>query len=417
MAASNYQLQTYIVNSGGNPQGPYLIPPSFVPQNPLTDLLINVVSVGGPGASPNSCGISPTGQNADFSMQWLTLPASQLVYAQISVSPAHVYSDKPADRQTLLTSFVAFCAALQDMELTSKPQCLIAGGAAVIANQVAGALPLRVDEILAYYYGFSPSSNYIDLQPGMRLRVETGSYQFVSASSALNAFTTQSQACYSVGRNSSQQLYLSPYLNALTVSVTPTSPPQIGNILDLAALGSRRYFRLIYPSPMNNPVTIYAQPGLSQNVTLLGADTPTDMANATSNYLSTKTCSSASPGNRPIICAYFTGRTTVVPEIPVSYLKQLLYVPVGTTIQNLLDVYNVLQSDQVIPSLGNGNPYFYRNAASPLVVPSGPSQSYGQVPIFFATPTVSVPIPNSSGSLTQWDLPLVKGDSLSWSWT
>ena len=414
MAASNYSLQTYIVASGGNPQGPYLIPPSFSPQTPLTALLINVLSVAGSGASPNSCGISPTGQNVDFSLQWVTLPASQQVYAQISVSPAHVYSDKPADRQTLLTSFIAFCAALQDMELTSKPPCLILGGSAVIANQVAGALPLRVDEILAYYYGFTPASNYIDLQPGMRLRVETGSYQFVSAASALNAFTTQSQACYNVCRNSNQQLYLNPYLNALTVSITPTSPPQVGNIVDLAALGSRRYFRLIYPSPMNDPTKVYGQPGLSQNVTLLGADTPTDLANATSNYLSTKTCSTASPGNRPIICAYFTGRTTVVPEIPVSYLRQLLYVPVGTTIQNLLDIYNVLQPDQVIPCLSSFA--FYRNAAAALNVPNGPSQSYIQQLVSFATNTVSVPIPNSSGSLTQWDLPLVKGDSLSWNW-
>jgi hypothetical protein len=165
---------------------------------------------------------------------------------------------------------------------------------------------------------------------------------------------------------------------------------------------------------MNNPVTIYAQPGLSQNVTLLGADTPTDLANATSNYLSTKTCSTASPGNRPIICAYFTGRTTVVPEIPVSYLRQLLYVPVGTTIQNLLDIYNVLQPDQVIPCLSSFA--FYRNAAAALNVPNGPSQSYIQQLVSFATNTVSVPIPNSSGSLTQWDLPLVKGDSLSWNW-
>jgi hypothetical protein len=409
-----YQLQTYIVNSGANPQGPYLIPPSFVTQNPLIALSINVMSVGGAAASPNGCEIVQSGQNVDFSMKWVNLSPNPL-YAQISVSPAHVYSDKPADRQTLFNSFVAFCAQLQDMELNSQTSCLIPGGAAVIANQVAGALPLRVDEILAYYYGLTPASNYIDLQPGMRLRVETGAYQFVSANSQLNAFTAQSQACYSVYRNSNQQLFFDPYLNGLTVNVGSTSPPQIGNILDLAALGSRRYFRLIYPSPMNNPVTIYAQPGLSQNVMLLGADTPTDLANATSNYLSTKTCSAASQGNRPIICAYFTGRTTVIPEIPVSYLMQIIYVPVGTTFQNLLDRYNILPPDQVLSSLGGLTFKFFRNAAPALApVP----QPYGQIAITFVKPTVSVPIPNSSGSLTQWDLPLVKGDSLSWNpWT
>jgi hypothetical protein len=412
--ASNYQLQTYIVAPGPDPQGPYLVAPNFSPQVPLTPLLIGVVNVAGPGASPSSCAMATGGDNVDFSLQWVTLPASQIVYAQITVSAAHVYSDSPADRQTLLTSFRAFCTSLQEMELSSKTQCLIAGGAAVIANQIAGALPLRVDEVLPYYFGFTPSSNYVDLQPGMQLRVQTGSYQFVSASSALNAFTAQSQVCYRVCRNSNQQLYLDPFLNALPVSISPTSPPQIGNLLDLTALGSRRYYRLIYPSPMNNPITVYTQPGISQNVTLLGADTPTDLANATNTYLSSKTCAAAAPGNRPILCAYFTGRTTVVPEIPVSYLGQMIYVPIGTTIQNMLDTFNVLQPDQVATSLSSFR--FFRNAAAALVVPSGNTQSYSQQSILFSSPTVSVPIPSSAASLTQWDLPLVKGDSVLWTW-
>lgn len=413
--ASNYQLQSYIVSAGANPQGPYLVAPNFAPQTPLQPLLINILGVAGAGVSAKSCQISLGGQNVDFSMQWINLPASTTFYAQVSVSTAHVYSDNPTDRQTLLTSFRTFCAALQDMEVTSQPPCLIPGGAAIIMNQIAGALPLRVDEILSYYYGFNATANCIDLQPGMQLRVETGAYQFVSASSALNAFTAQSQACYRVSRNSGQQLYFNPYMNGLTVNIAPTSPPQVGNVLDLAALGSRRYFRLVYPSPMNNPVTIYTQPGIGQNVTLLGADTAADMANATNTYLSSKTCSAASPGNRPIICAYFTGRTTVVPEIPISYLGQLLHVSVGTTIQDLIDIYNLLPPANVVSSLGNFS--FKRNAADALTNPAQSTPSYGQKTVIFAQATVSVPIPKSTGSLTQWDLPLVKGDSLQWTWS
>jgi hypothetical protein len=407
--ASNYQLRNYIVTPGASPLGPYIVPPSFTPQQPLQPLLINIFSVGNT-AVPKTCAIDTGQQNVDFSMQW-QIGNNQTVFAQVTVSTAHVYSDAPADRQILLASFRAFCSALQVMEQTT--QCLIPGGAAIIANQVAGALPLRVDEILAYYYGFTPSFNYVDLQPGMRLRIETGSFQFVTASSALNAFTMQGQAYCAVTRNSNQQLYFNPFMNGLTVSVAPTSPPQIGNVLDLAALGSRRYFRLIYPSPMNNPTIIYTQPGLGQNVTLLGADTPADLANATSTYLSTKTCTAATPGNQPIICAYFTGRASVVPEIPVTFMGQLTYVPLGTTVQHMIDLYNVLPPNQVnissLPSLA-----FYRYAFDALSLPPNYSPSYGSKTVSFSPTTVPVPILNSTGSLTQWDLPLVKSDSLSW---
>jgi hypothetical protein len=398
--ASNYQLQTYIAVSSSTPQGPYLIPPSF-PATPTSPLQINIQNVAGSGVTANNCGIATGGQNTDFSLQW---SSAAPYYAQVIVQPTNVYSDDPAARQTLMQSFTAFCVALQQLELAKSPQCLIPGGAAVIANWVAASLPLRVDEILFYYYGFNPTSNYIDLQPGMRLRIETGAYQYIPTSPTLSAFTAQSQAHYAIARSSNQQLYFDPYLNALLVNITPTSPPQVGNLVDLATLGSRRYFRLIYPSSLNNPTKIYSQPGLSQNVVLLGADTSSDLANATQNYLNTKTCTTAAPGNQPIICAYFTGRTTVVPEIPISYLGQLNYVAIGTTIQNLIDFYNVMPSNQVNQSA----PFFlYRNCADGLSA----KPQYGQKIVNMGMPTQYVPT-STGGFLTQWDLPLVKGDSI-----
>jgi hypothetical protein len=149
--ASNYQLQTYILPPpGNNPVGPYLIPPLF----PGTKQSLNMViyNVAGTGAGQNTCGIQPDNKsNFDFSLKWAT-DNQQQVYAQVGVSAAHVFSDAPADRQVLLASYQAFCTAMEKMELASQTsqQCMLPGGAAAIANQIAGALPLRVDEIFPY---------------------------------------------------------------------------------------------------------------------------------------------------------------------------------------------------------------------------------------------------------------------------
>lgn len=415
--ASNYQVQTFILPPLGQqppPQGPYIIPPTFPSQQ--QPLQLSIYNVNGSGASTSSCAITAQGDNTDFSLSWQT-DTNGTLYAQVTVQDAHVFSDAAADRQALLKSFAAFRYALQQME-ESSTNCLLPGGAAVITNWLAGALPLRMDEVLPFYYGFAPGSNYVDLQPGMRLRIDTGAYQYIATGSTLNAYAAHSQLYATVNRNSNQQLYFDPFLNELSVSLPATVPPQVAGLLDLATSGSRRYFRLFYPTPMNNPTITSKAPGLSQNVALIGADTALDLANATKNYLATRTCTAAQKGNQPIICAYFTGRTTIVPEIPVRFMGQTVYVPLGATVQYLFDLYNVMPPDLAYPSgPGLSSTSFYRVGMDTLTPPPASNQSYGQKPVLFSMPTQYVPDPGSGGVLSQWDLPLVKGDSLLWQWT
>ncbi|HEY0068782.1 MAG TPA: hypothetical protein VGE04_02295, partial [Chloroflexia bacterium] len=56
---------------------------------------------------------------------------------------------------------------------------------------------------------------------------------------------------------------------------------------------------------------------------------------------------------------------------------------------------------------------FYRVGADTMSI----TPAYGQKQVLFSQPpplTQYVPDPASGGVLTQWDLPLVKGDSLLW---
>lgn len=402
----SYQIQPYIFDPNTAPQGPYLIPPNFPSTRPAGDVLnVTIPGVGGPNARPGGCFINASTDNLFFMLSWN--PPNATVF----VTATPLFADDLPTRQTALAAFNVFRAALQSLELNTGAGCLLPGAAAFIAAQVAAALPLRLDEILPYFCNLNPSQNYLDLQPGMRLRVETGAYEYVNTTSTLNAFVAQSQIYYQLSRDSNQLLSFDSFLNGLTVAVNATTPPQLGNLLDLTALGARRFFRLIYPSQLNEPNRVYSGAGLGQNAMLLGASTPSDLATATQNYLSQKTCTSATSGNPPNICAYFTGRAAVVPEIAINVQGQTCYVAVGTTLQQVLDRFRAVPSF-LWPNITGFPVSIYRYALNSL----GIAPQFTQQPIQLSGSTTYVPNPNNApnGVLTQWDLPLLSGDAVAW---
>ncbi len=116
-------------------------------------------------------------------------------------------------------------------------------------------------------------------------------------------------------------------------------------LIDLQAAGSaRRYYRLFYPTQL--PAANQTGDGsITGGVTLIGADTLADLNKATTAYLSTGTTATANPGNKPLVYLVFPGRITATVEIGV-YVTQsvwsiveptLTYVPLGTTMRQLLD--------------------------------------------------------------------------------
>ncbi|WP_019509551.1 LamG-like jellyroll fold domain-containing protein [Pleurocapsa sp. PCC 7319] len=56
---------------------------------------------------------------------------------------------------------------------------LIQGALTMVKTRIAERIPLLVDQILYYYYGLDAANGAVDLQAGMRLRVDYQNYQFV----------------------------------------------------------------------------------------------------------------------------------------------------------------------------------------------------------------------------------------------
>jgi hypothetical protein len=250
--------------------------------------------------------------------------------------------------------------------------------------------------------------NYVDLSPGMRLRVEAGGYDFVAPSSAWNSFSAAGGVTCAVARSSGQDVCFDAFLANGATSTTLGSPAWVGNLADLVGLGPRRHFRLVLPRTTPGPTQTSAAPAYGQTPALIGADNWTDLTSATNAYFAGGTCAPATSG-RPVICAAFSGRPVVVPEILVQFLGQWLYLPVGSTVQHLLDLNHPLLR-LLVPQ--SSSLYVNRLALAGL----DPAAVFGPTLVSIPPPTQYVNQPEG-GQLSQWDVPLMPGDTLIAPWS
>jgi hypothetical protein len=238
--------------------------------------------------------------------------------------------DSTPIRQALSQAFLTFILQLEQ-------QGLLPGRSTLVQQLLAQNLPLTFAETLYYQYGFNPASGYINLQPGMRLRLDFQEYQEPDPGNPdfLNGFVGTGTSYIEVASfmNASGNLLtgFNPFLAALQSTTVTTNTGGAGGGIDLmGAPYAYPYFRLFYPkSVASADSTGYV--GTQENVSLVGASTLSNLNTATQAYLTSGTCSGCAA-----VQTFFRGRVTVTPEIPVFMLGVLRYVPVGTTIRNLM---------------------------------------------------------------------------------
>jgi hypothetical protein len=398
-------VQQFTGNDGVTASSPFVIPPNLTYSgagSQFGQIQVSIANVVGQTSGAN-CGISTNASNTDFSLAWNNQQAV------VTVQPTNVWAGAAAKRAQLRTSFDAFRQQLEALEIPKQGQpCLKPGGAFLVAQRVAEALPLSLDESLYYRYSFDRVNNYIDLQPGMRLRIEYSSYQLLATSGQsikLNGYAASGVGYYNIVRRTDQRVAFDSFLGQLTAPTPDTATcglPGAGGIIDLQIGGmARRYYRLFYPSTFTSP-DCPGNAGINRNVTLIGADTLADLANATSKY-ATGNCAQAASGNQPILCTVFRGRDIVIPELLVRLNFQQSYVPVGTTVRNLVDQFINSSFSTAAPLIGFF-PFFglYRQWG-PLL-----DSSFQPTEISFG----AVDTTTLTGGQDVFDLPIIKGDAL-----
>lgn len=286
----------------------------------------------------------------------------------------------------------AYAGLMADVETRGG---LDAGGLRVLQNRIAECLPLEYGDLLYYHYGWNMSENYIDLHPGMRLRVDFQQYQFVhiTEQKAANGFAGAGSIyvpihSYTHNEGSgAQYLGFGPFLSRLLSSARgKLSTDGAGGLFDLVKTGSRKpFFRLIFP----NETIPAAAP--ERAVTIVGADRWQDLPTA---------IPMAADDTGSIISFFFRDRATIIPEIQVFVGNRELYVPVGTTLRQLLEKY------AGIPAASASKPElaaFLGKTRPRRLLHTGPDS----IPSYrFLNPGTTNVVKNQD----VFDLPLIKGD-------
>lgn len=415
---SRISTQFNAQNANKIAQAPYLLPSCFESHEPH-DLKILISAVGTDGIKKRVCNITQDEKNPDFSLRWseARITSKMTWVAEVSVRAANVFSDKAEDRGQLNNSFLAFQLFLSALEEDENNDCLNKGDTRIISQRVANALPLRLDEILTFNYGFDSNNRVIDLQAGMRLRIEQGAYQFIDPEDdSSEAYVGRGSSYLHIIQRPNQTLTFEAYLGSLkAIEAHPGNQDELGRTrmvsgaMGLAAMGvSRRYARLVYPAqyPSTKNTTAIASEGeLPMRVGLLLADSAEDLASATQMYMGDSRC--AADESNSVMCFYFSGRSFVIPEVLVKIQGAEKYVPIGTTLRDAFNRYTVTPIKQIGNiSTGGYSPELLRWLQPGLCQSNA---SYQAMSILFEATS-----PITASTLSQWDMPLLKGDELRW---
>lgn len=328
----------------------WLLPPQFTygKQSPPVPLALPNLWTG--LGDPSTLKLS----NPDFAMAvtFNPPPTRASVTLKLTLTGLNAWNTRPASRAALRSNFLAFVAGIETAFELSSPPLLVPGATAQIAATLIQYLPLPLGELLLYGCGLetgigtgAPAS--VDLRPGMRLRSEPSQRQYLAPpNQAFSAYVATGSLAWHVSTNVANGTAVQAFDAFLgTIAAPQLVPPQppsgpVNSLIDLQQSGSAfRHHRLIYP----------------QNVIAAGAP---GSSSASTNVQITGAATLAALRSNPALTATFFGRDVVIPEIAV--LLQLgnnanpesVYLPVGTTVANLLERYTtwlpVAQAQRVV---------------------------------------------------------------------
>ena len=269
-----------------------------------------------------------------------------------------------------------------------------------IRGWIAQAMPQTLAETLYFRHGFDRANRVAELTPGMRLRVDFEQHQTVDpGNDPRNGFVGAGSSYVTIGEvpghSGGLVLGFDAFVSRLTgLSVAPATGGAAG-AMDLQGAASQLpYWRLFYPPtyPSSDGTGVS---GVQESVVLIGAPNRADLETATTNYLAGQ----ALPNDA--VSIWFRGRTAVVPEVPVMLQGVSTYVPLGTSVRDVLAGLTPLPRTQWRPVSSNvmTRPYTVLPASG-----GWPALAWTGVALGSQAPW--------SATLDTFDLPLLGGDSL-----
>ncbi len=247
------------------------------------------------------------------------------------------------DRPEVADAFVDLIALIE----AAEGDAIAYGATPVLRALLAVATPATYDESLQFNYNFvtrasGPAQAYVDLMPGMRVRLAAQTSQLLpnAPPNLTNGYVSTGDTFFDVigtpGANGTQVLGFDNFLATLPIPNVTDAPGGAGGLIDLRSeTFRRRHLRLCYPAsfPTGNSA---GSRGLMEAAALIGVDTLSDLAQATTTFYSGRTPAGT------ISTAFFRGRTVLIPEILAFQNNQPGYYALGTTCRNFIARYALM---------------------------------------------------------------------------
>jgi hypothetical protein len=268
-----------------------------------------------------------------------------LPYVLTIAADASVWTfDTTAVRTALQTAYTTFLTTLE------KPSQTLAGaspyGIFLVQEAIARMMPQSFDEQLYYNFGFSLATTagaaYVDLRPGMVLRVALGDYVSINEQqlpSWLNGYVGASVFDFEIGSyqaSGAWRVGFDGFLNQLAshnaLQVPAPFKSTSGTGQSGVAAGADLYYsqfqqpfyRMFVPASLLSPSSTTNGNQASLNFAVVAAATYT-LVNG------------SSPNPQQYATAYFRGRTTLEALIRVQVDGVGRLAPVGTSLGNLVE--------------------------------------------------------------------------------
>jgi hypothetical protein len=294
------------------------------------------------GLTPDALGSNPIVSGP------FTVAASgdaKLPYKLTIAANAAVWSfDTTSFRPTLQADYVQLLTSLE------SPGAGLAGaspyGIYLVQSAIARMMPQTFDEQLYYNFGLSLSTSagsaYVDLRPGMVLRVVLSDYVSINEQSLptwLNGYAGATLFDFEIGSyqtNGAWRVGFDGFLNqlaahnALQVSAPFKSTSGAGQSGVAAAADlyypqfQQAYYRAFVPATLLSPSSTTNANQVNLNFAIVAA-------------ASFATINNATPNPQQYATAYFRGRSTLEAMIRVRVDGGERLVPVGTSLGNLLE--------------------------------------------------------------------------------
>ncbi len=290
--------------------------------------------------------------------------------------------------------------------LPSEQAPLSGGALSLLRRRLAERLPLEFGQLLAAHYGWDPGRGVVDLEPGMRLRIDPQPYHFVppsvgeASSGRVASGTIHVPVTGYVHRAADGSRHdlvgFGPFLSRLERDGQPNlAADGVGAPIGITGPAYRRaHLRLIHPRDPSSGS------GPERLAVVIGADTPAELDAATADFLTDGDLDGRNGSG-----FYFRGRAGVTPEIQVHLDGRPVWVPLGTTLRQLIG-----STDDVPTSRVSGpDPGRFVRSRPLRLVHDGPDSTPRYRFINLSPDPVRV-VTTGDGAIDALDLPLIKGD-------